>query len=51
MQSAIANIIEWFKAREKDRKVVIGGVEKSFAQQLEKFPDAKFDIKPNREKG
>ena len=49
MQDAIAKIIEWFKSRDKDKKVVIGGVEKSFAQQLEKFPDAKFDIKPNRE--
>ena len=49
MQDAIAKIIEWFESRDKDKKVVIGGVEKSFAQQLEKFPDAKFDIKPNRE--
>ena len=49
MQGAIAKIIEWFKSRDKDKKVVIGGVEKSFIKELENFPDAKFYIKPNRE--
>ena len=48
MQGAIAKIIEWFKARDKDKKVVIGGVENTFAKELEKFPDAKFYIKPDR---
>ena len=49
MQDAIAKVIEWFNSRDKDKKVVIGGIEKSFAKQLEAFPDAKFDIKPNRD--
>ena len=49
MQNAIANIVEWFKSRDKDKKVVIGGIEKSFTKELENFSGAKFDIKPNRE--
>ena len=49
MQDAIAKIIEWFKSRDKDKKVVIGGIEKSFTKELENFSGAKFDIKPNRE--
>ncbi len=49
MQGAIAKIIDWFESRDKDKKVVFGGIEKSFADELEKFPDAKFEIMPNRE--
>ena len=49
MQAAIANIIDWFNSRDKDNKCVIGGTEKSFVDELLKFPDAKFDIKPHRD--
>ena len=49
MQSAIANIIEWFKTNSKDKNITFGGIEKSFANDLENYPDAEFEIKPNRE--
>ena len=48
MQTAIANIIDYFKTNEKNKEIVIGGIEKSFAKELQKFP-ATFEIKPIRE--
>ena len=49
MQEAIANIIEWFKTRDKDKNVTIGGIERSFVEELKKFPNANFEIKANPE--
>ena len=46
MQEAVSKIIEWFNSRDKDKKVVINGIDKSFAEELKKFPDAKFEITP-----
>lgn len=48
MQNAIATIIEYFATNDKDNKLVIGGIDKPFVEDLNKFPDAQFNIEPNR---
>ena len=49
MQEAIANIIEFFETNEKDKELSLLDIDKNFVEELEKFPDAKFDIKANRD--
>ena len=44
MQGAIANIVDWFKSQEQDEKFIIG-LDRTFVEELKRFPDAKFDIK------
>ena len=46
MQDAIANIIEFFAVNDQEFSMI--DLDKSFVEELEKFPDAKFDIKINR---
>ena len=47
MQESIAKIIEFFADNDGDKKVSIGGIDKYFAEELKKFPDAKFEIAAN----
>ncbi len=49
MQEAIANIIEFFETNESDKELSLLDLGKNFVEELEKFPDAKFDIKANRD--
>lgn len=49
MQEAIANIIEFFATNESDKELSLLDIDKNFVEELEKFPDAKFDIKANRD--
>ena len=48
MQEAIANIIEFFATNNEPFSII--EVDKSFAGELKKFPDAEFEIKANRDK-
>lgn len=44
MQEAIAKMIEFFANNAGDKKLSIGGIDKYFADELRKFPDAKFEV-------
>ena len=47
MQDAIANMIEFFATNNEEFSLL--DIDKSFVEELKKFPDAKFEIKINRD--
>ena len=46
MQGAITKIIDFFANNDGDKQLSIGGIDKYFAEELRKYPNAQFEITP-----